>query len=158
MVRTWVAPFLTAFLVLTPGAVTAQTSLVGASDLTVAVVPAAPHAVAPPTPIQLRAEARPSVLPSMYVSLAALEGYDAYSTLTALKQGAAEANPMMRGVVGNPAALIAVKSAATFASIYASERLWRQHHRRAAIALMVVTNGTLAVLAAHNASVLRGQR
>ena len=65
---------------------------------------------------------------------------------------------MMSGVVGNPAALIAVKSAATFASIYASERLWRDHHRKAAIVLMAVTTGALAALAAHNASVLRAQR
>jgi hypothetical protein len=34
----------------------------------------------------------------------------------------------------------------------------RANHRGAAIAVMVVSNGLLAVVAAHNASVLRDQR
>jgi hypothetical protein len=94
----------------------------------------------------------------MYVSLAALQGYDAYSTLRAVKQGAVEANPMMAGIVGNPAAFIAVKGVTMVATIYVAERLWREHRRTAAVVLVAVTNGLMAVIAAHNASVLRTQR
>jgi len=158
MLRTCVALLLTAFLVTMPVAAAGQTSLAGAAAGAVAAMPAADDAVAPLTRIQIRAGTRPSALPALYVSLAALQGYDAYSTLKALKQGAVEVNPMMRGVAGSPAALIAVKGAATFASIYAAERLWREHHRGAAIVLTAVTAGTMAVIAAHNASVLRAQR
>ncbi len=158
MVRTCVAPFLIAVLVTMPVAAAGQTSLADASANAVAAMPSADGAVAPLTRIEIHAVTRPSVLPAMYVSLAALQGYDAYSTLRAVKQGAVEVNPVLRGVVGNPAALLAVKGAATFASIYATERVWREHHRRAAIVLMVVTNSTMAVIAAHNASVLRARR
>ena len=41
---------------------------------------------------------RPSILPALYVASAALQGYDTYSTLTALKGGGREANPMMQSV------------------------------------------------------------
>jgi hypothetical protein len=93
----------------------------------------------------------------MYGSLAALQGYDVYSTLRAVKQGGAEANPLMAGIVRRPAAFLAIKSAATVATICMAERLWRKHRRGSAVVLMVVTNGMMAVVAAHNASVLRAQ-
>lgn len=158
MARTCGALLLTTFLITMPVVAAAQTSPAGVSANAVAAVFSADDAVAPLTQIRIPADARPFFLPSMYVSLAALQGYDAYSTLRALNQGAVEANPMMRGVVGNPAALFAVKGVATFGSIYAAERLWREHHRGAAIVLMAVTNGMIAVIAARNASVLRARR
>ncbi len=160
MFRTSIALFLTTFLLATPVAAAGQSSLAtAATDAAASVaVSSAGATVAPPVHTLLRPNARPSVLPSMYVGLAALQGYDAYSTLKALNQGAVEANPLMGGVAGHPAALIAVKSAATFASIYASERLWRDHHHKAAIVLMAVTTGAMAMVAAHNASVIRVQR
>ena len=104
------------------------------------------------------AAARPPGLSAMYVSLAALEGYDAYSTLKAVKHGAVEANPLMSGLVGHPVGFLVAKSAVTVASIYAAERLWRTHQRRSAAIMMVLTNGMMAVVAARNASVLRAQR
>jgi hypothetical protein len=158
MHRTCAALTLTAFLVTIPVAAAGQTWLAAASAKAVAGLPAADEAAAQLTQIGARFDTRPSVLPALYVSLAALQGYDAYSTLRVVKQGAVEVNPMMRGVVGHPAAFIVVKSAATFASIYAAERLWRKDHRVTAIVLMAATTGTMAVLAAHNASVLRAQR
>ena len=158
MHRTCTALSLAAFLVTIPVAAAGQTSLAAASAKAVAGLPAADEAAAPLTQIGVRVDTRPSVLPALYVSLAALQGYDAYSTLKAVKQGAVEVNPMMRGVAGNPAAFIVVRGAATFASIYAAERLWRNDHRVTAIVLMAATTGTMAVIAAHNASVLRAQR
>ena len=101
---------------------------------------------------------RPSVLPALYVGCAILQGFDVYSTLKALKGGAVESNPMMRGAVANPIALITLKAAVTASSIYAAERLWRQHHRTQAVVLMAVSNGIMAAVAARNASVMQQQR
>lgn len=156
MARTCVALLFATLFVTIP--VAAQTSLAGVSTNAGAGVLAAEGAAASLADIRIAVDARPLFLPSMYISLAALQGYAVYSTLRALNQGAVEANPMMRGVVGNSAALFAVKGAVTFGSIYMAERLWRGHRRGAAIALMAVTNDMMAVVAAHNASVLRADR
>ena len=108
-------------------------------------------------PVEIGAGRRPSVLPVLYVSLAALQGFDAYSTTAALARGAQEANPMMRGVAGNSAAFWAVKAASTAGSIWAAERLWKTN-RVGAIVTMVVVNGVAASVAARNASVLKALR
>ncbi len=101
---------------------------------------------------------RGAVLPSLYVSLAALNFYDGYSTQSGLSRGAVEANPAIKGVAGNSAALWAVKGGATALSVYMAERLWKKGHRAQAIAVMVVSNGMMATVAARNASVLRKVR
>jgi hypothetical protein len=64
----------------------------------------------------------------------------------------------MSGLASHPGALWAVKGGAAFISIYAAERLWRQHRRGQAIAMMAVSNGLMVAVAASNASVLRAQR
>jgi hypothetical protein len=92
---------------------------------------------------------RPALLPALYASNVVLQALDAHSTLTALKQGAREANPMMQGVAGNPTALIAVKAGAAAGTIYFAEKLWRRN-RVAAIALMAAVNGVSAIVVAHN--------
>ena len=97
---------------------------------------------------------RPSILPALYVSSAALQGYDAYSTLTALKNGGREVNPLMQGIVKRPAAFVAMKAGVTMASIMAAESLWKNHHRFGAIGLMVASNLMMGVVAKHNAQVL----
>jgi hypothetical protein len=108
----------------------------------------------PPVHVGSNKPTRGAVLPALYVSLAALNVYDAYSTRSGLAKGAVEANPMMRGVAGNGAALWAVKGAATGVSIYLAERLWRKHRRMEAVAVMLVSNGIMAAVTARNASVL----
>jgi hypothetical protein len=102
--------------------------------------------------------ARPLALHTLYVSYATLQAFDTYSTLTALAQGGTETNPLARGFVQSPTAMVAVKSAMTFATIYAAERMWRRHHGRSALVLMVVTNAVMIAVAAQNASVLHAQR
>lgn len=97
---------------------------------------------------------RPSMLPALYATSAALQGYDAYSTLTALKNGGREANPLMKGIVKSPAAFVAMKAGVTMASIMASEQLWKNHHRVGAIGLMVASNLMMGFVAKHNAQVL----
>jgi hypothetical protein len=101
---------------------------------------------------------RGSVLPSLYASLIGLQVYDGYSTNRGVKNGAAESNAILGLLTKHPAAVWAVKGGAAFASIYAAEHLWRGHHRGQAIAVMAVSTGIMAAVAASNASVLRAQR
>jgi hypothetical protein len=101
---------------------------------------------------------RPAALMSMYAALAGLQAYDFYSTTAALKNGAREANPIMSGVVATPGAFLAVKAGVTGVSIFAAERMWRQHHRAQAIAVMAVSNGFMAFVAAHNHAVVSATR
>jgi hypothetical protein len=93
----------------------------------------------------------------LYVSLAGLSALDVYTTNAGLSRGAAEGNPLMQNVVGSPAAMWAVKGATTATTIYFAERLWRKNQKAKAIAVMIVSNGVMAAVAAHNARVLRNQ-
>ncbi|SRR5712691_7102493 len=99
---------------------------------------------------------RPSALPALYVSLAALQAFDAYSTRQGLGRGAQEANPLMRGVAGNPAALWALKAATAAVPMILAERMWRRD-RVGAIVVMALANGVVAAVAANNARVLHRQ-
>ena len=101
---------------------------------------------------------RPSILPALYVGSALLQGYDAYSTMKALKLGAVEANPLMKSATGNPMLFIGIKAAVATTSIMAAEKMWKNHNRLGAIVVMVASNGLMAVVAAHNASVINGLR
>ena len=104
--------------------------------------------------IASRQPGRPLMLVPLYAGLIALQSYDVYSTTTALKMGAQETNPLLGAVTQNPASFAAIKAVMTGMSIFASERLWRQHHRVAAIAVMAISNSMMATVAAHNASVI----
>jgi hypothetical protein len=110
-----------------------------------------------PIPLPESRISRPALLSALYASYAALQGYDAYSTTQALAGGGHEANPMMKGLVGNPALFWTVKAMATVAPMVAAERLWKTN-KVGAIAVMAAGNGVMAIVAAHNASVLNRQR
>jgi hypothetical protein len=97
---------------------------------------------------------RPSLLPALYAGAAALQAYDTYSTLTALKNGGTEANPFMQSVVKSPAAFVALKAGMTTASIMAAENLWKNNHRWGAVGMMVASNVMMGIVAAHNSRVL----
>jgi hypothetical protein len=101
-----------------------------------------------------RSSQRPMMLPALYGMSAALQGYDAYSTLTVLKHGGVEANPVMKGITKNPMAFIGLKAGVTAMSIMAAERMWKNNNRVGAIVTMVVTNGLMTAVAANNAKVL----
>ena len=85
------------------------------------------------------APSRGALLPALYISLASLNAYDAFSTKTGLSRGAVEANTAMSGIARNSAALWAVKSVATASSVLMAEHLWKAHHRGQAIAMMVIS-------------------
>lgn len=109
-------------------------------------------------PVPLGGSRRGSLLPALYVSLAGLNAFDAYSTSKGLTRGATEANPLMRAVAGNPTMVWIVKAGATGASIAVAERLWRKNRRAQAVAVMMISNGMMAAIAARNGSVLRKQQ
>jgi len=100
---------------------------------------------------------RPAALPAFYASLAALQLFDGYSTRRALAGGAKEPNPVMKGVVTRPVVFWSVKAAMTVAPSIAAERLWKTN-TAGAIAVVVVSNGMMAAVAAHNAKLLNRVR
>src|SRR5437762_5725983 len=108
---------------------------------------------APRIVMTMPAGTRPSALPAMYVSLAALQAYDGYATLRGVRGGATEMNPLVGGLASQPVPFWALKAVSTVTSIYFAEQLWRQHKRGRAIATMVVANAVMGAVAARNASV-----
>ena len=76
--------------------------------------------------------------------------------MKAINLGGTEANPVMKGAASNPAAMIGVKAAVTTLSIVAAERMWKNHNPVGAVATMLVSNGLMAWVAMHNASVVSG--
>jgi hypothetical protein len=107
---------------------------------------------------RIAAPHRPLVLPSLYAGSAVLQGYDAYSTLTTLRRGGTEANPLMRSVTKSPVAFIGLKAGVTAMSIMAAERMWKDNNRVGAVLTMLASNGFMAAVAAHNAAVLNRVR
>jgi hypothetical protein len=101
---------------------------------------------------------RGPALPALYGMLAGLNAYDGWSTVKAVRLGAIEGNPAVAGIASNAPAMWAVKTGATLASVYAAERLWRRNRKKEAIITMVAVNGVMAMVAARNASVLRGMK
>ena len=97
---------------------------------------------------------RPAALMPLYLSFAALQGMDIHSTTRALNRGAVEANPVMKEVVGNQGAFIAVKAAGTVGILYAVEKL-RKKNRTAAIVTMVALNAGMAYVVQHNYRVVK---
>jgi len=130
-----------------------DTTAAGTETTAVAAEAAAPAPAVTAIPTWKPAS-RPAILPALYAGSAALQAYDAYSTLKALNLGGVEANPVAKTVVGNPALFIGVKAAVSAASIMAAEKMWKNHHRMAAIATMAATNSIMAMVAAHNAGVI----
>jgi len=123
-------------------AATSQAGLAGQPGSAGTSVPA------PATPAKPAAPARGALLP-LYVSFAALQALDAHSTLRALNAGASEANPLMGGLAGKPAALVAVKAGLAASTIYLVEKM-RLRSRTAAIVLMTALNSAYLTIVAHN--------
>jgi hypothetical protein len=108
-------------------------------------VDAAREALLPPPVVSPTNMARPAVMPVLYAMLGAMQAWDVYSTSSALKAGAREANP----VAGNAGSMIGLKAATTASTIFFAERMWKKN-RVAAVALMVAINGATAAVSMHN--------
>ena len=101
---------------------------------------------------------RPPALVPLYVSFAALQGLDIHSTLRATEFGGREANPIVGGMLGSPAAFVAAKVGMTTGVYLLTERLWKRH-KTAAVLTMIALNSTYGALVAHNYAVeARGAR
>ena len=99
---------------------------------------------------RIASEERPGALLPMYGSLIALQGLDIHSTRRAMGSGTTrEANPLMGSVVHNGAAFVAVKAGVTAGAIWASEKLWKKHPKRALV-FTALLNVTLAAVVTHN--------
>ena len=87
----------------------------------------------------------------LYVTFGVLQALDVHSTLRAVEAGAVEQNPILRGAVNNPAALIAVKAGVGAATVLIADKL-RTRNRVAAFVVMAAVNSAYATVVAHNYS------
>ena len=92
---------------------------------------------------------RPRSLVPLYVSFASLQAMDVHSTMRALDRGAVEANPLMKGLAGNPIAFTAAKVAGSAGVIYAAEKM-RKKHPKTAVVFMIAANAAMALVVSHN--------
>lgn len=146
-----------ALLSLTLSALPAFAAAAAADEAAPAAAAAAPApAIAVPARISQSLN-RPAFLPALYASYAALQAFDVYSTRQALGRGAREVNPLMREVVGNPGAFVALKAGLAVGTILAADRLWKTN-KPAAIVVMLASNGVAALVAARNTRTLRQLR
>jgi len=119
-----------------------NTTPVAAAAENVAIAPAVTSIYYPKTK-------RPALLPAMYATLGLVQAWDLHSTMTALKAGAREANPVAAPFAGKTGSLVALKAATTAGTIFFAERMWRKN-RVGAFVLMGVINGATAAVALHN--------
>jgi hypothetical protein len=103
-------------------------------------------------------ESRPATLPMLYATQVALQALDFHSTYSAINKGAHEANPMMKGVVDNKGAMLAVKAGVAAGSILLAEKMWKKGNRTGAVATMLVLNSITAVVVANNYKVASSLR
>ena len=128
----------------------ARPTMAAENDLSTPAGLEAPTTIAMPTSVvpQFEVPRRPTALPALYVTFAALQVADARTTFGAVGRGAHETNPMLGG--RSQASVWVVKAASTASTIYFAERLWKQN-RLAAVLVMAGINGGYAAIAAHNA-------
>lgn len=99
---------------------------------------------------------RPRALTPLYGAFLGLQALDYGTTLKAIGSGVGkETNPLLRPIAGSPTALFAVKAGTSAAIILVSERLRKNRHPAAAVALMIGVNSAYAIVTAHNVAVLR---
>lgn len=127
------------------------------------VASGAPIAEAAQRPIEMAMPRREggsgaiSIRRVMYISFAALQVMDFASTSKAISAGGVEANPAMAGIVKNKTAFMAVKVGTAAAAAFFTEKLAKNHPRRATVVMMVL-NVAYAGIVAHNYRVARSGR
>lgn len=107
----------------------------------------APVAAAPERAVFDRSRTK-RLLP-FYASTALLQALDVHSTIQVLNRGGGEGNPVLRGIVSNRPAFIAVKAAVAASTIYAASRIAKRSKVGAVVAL-VALNTVYAMVASHN--------
>jgi Domain of unknown function (DUF5658) len=99
------------------------------------------HSPTPPT--------RGPIFATLEASYIGLQALDIASTLSALDKGYVEANPMMRGLTAHPAALVAVKAAATGGTVLLARRI-AGRNRMAGILLTAALDGAYSYIVVRN--------
>lgn len=128
------------------GSVPAPEALPAPSALS---APAPSAALAPPAP-SAPTPSRPRALLPLYATFTTLQALDYASTTRAMSSGAGrEANPVMRSIVENRAAFIAVKAAAAAGVIVVGEKLWKKN-RVGAVLFVAGANAAVGVAVARN--------
>ncbi|HEY3043821.1 MAG TPA: DUF5658 family protein [Vicinamibacterales bacterium] len=134
-----------------------QRARVAALVISLSLLPSVAHAQAAEA-VAVPATA-PVALKPLYGSFVGLQAFDFYSTRSVITSGVGrEGNPALREVAGLPAALLVVKAGTTAAIILSCERLRKNRHPVAAVALMIGVNSAYAFVAAHNYTVLQHRR
>lgn len=109
--------------------------------------------VAPEAPLVAPVDtvaARPSTtLTALHVSFGALQIMDVLSTVRGINAGLKESHPLMRGLAGHPAAMVAIKVGAGATTILLTRRVARKN-RVAALITMAAVNSAYAVVVAQN--------
>ena len=108
-----------------------------------------------PLPPMVDHDPRRTVLSSLHAITGVVQTYDGLLTLRVLHAGGIETNPLIKPVASSEKAMIAVKVAAAVATVMGSESLWRNNHKLGAILASVAANSAMAMVARHNAGVLR---
>jgi hypothetical protein len=90
-----------------------------------------------------------SLMTSLYATTALMQALDVHSTLSAIKAGAVEANPIMGRLSGNPGALVASKAAVAAVSIWAAHKISKKN-KVAAVVTLVAVNSAYAMIVSHN--------
>lgn len=96
-------------------------------------------------------------LGTMYVSTAVLQGLDVHSTLRGLRDGAREANPVMKGLVDRPAVFIAMKAGVACGTIIAGRKMARKN-KLAALVTLAGINALYGAVVHHNYEIGRRSR
>ena len=91
----------------------------------------------------------------MRVAMLAGTSADAITTITGLRRGLREGNPMMRSVVESPVALVAVKAGSFVAMDYLLGKLAKRGNRKAALVTGFIVAGMYSTVAVHNARLQR---
>src|SRR5262245_8728557 len=95
------------------------------------------------------------LMTSLYASTVMLQALDVHSTMSALRSGATEANPLMQGATRNQAMFVAVKAGVAASTILAAKQLSKRN-KTAAVATLVAINSAYALVVSHNYRVARG--
>jgi Domain of unknown function (DUF5658) len=101
---------------------------------------------------------RPAPLPALYVAQGALQAMDIHSTYSAIGGGAHEVNPLMKNVVGNKGAMLAVKAGVAVSTIWMAESMWKRGNRVGALITMIAANSVTGFVVAHNYKLARQLR
>jgi hypothetical protein len=115
-----------------------------------AALPEAP----PGIPVQTVAARSSKTLTALHVSFGALQFMDVFSTVRGIDAGLRESHPLMRGLAGHPAAMVAVKIGAGATTILLTRRMARKN-RVASIITMAAVNSAYAVIVARNLRAVR---